>query len=475
MNKYKYLANNTLIFFIGSFASKILVFLLLPLYTTVLSTSEYAITDLMSTSANLLYMVLTLMISEAVLRFSIEKRHDKSEVLNIGFIFIIVSSILVGIGTLIASRINLIELFDGYWLQFFLLYLFYSINQLLAGFIRGLEKVKLIAIAGVIGTIVTITANILLLIIFKWGIDGYIASMILANVVTCLVYIVFGKVYDYINLKYFNVNLMTEMTKYSTPIVITEVAWWLNTAADRYIVTLLLGPTETGLLSVAHRLPSVLTVFTSIFMQAWKLSAIKEYESESSQKFFSEMLNLYNALLIVAGAIVIVFVKPISSLIFKGDFASAWYLVPPFILAFVINGVSAFLGTFFIANRNTKPLMYSTLVGAIVNIALAFILIKQIGTIGAGIATTISYFSISIIRTIQVKKQMKLHIEFKRIIPSYILLVLLASIILIDIDNSCILAFIILLILILLNSNYLIVLAVNVFNILKRNVTKKRE
>ena len=61
MNKYKYLAKNTLVFFIGSFASKILVFLLLPLYTSVLSTSEYAISDLMNTSVNLLNMVLTLM------------------------------------------------------------------------------------------------------------------------------------------------------------------------------------------------------------------------------------------------------------------------------------------------------------------------------------------------------------------------------------------------------------------------------
>jgi O-antigen/teichoic acid export membrane protein len=449
MNKYRYLAKNTLVFFIGSFTSKILVFLLLPLYTTVLSTAEYAITDLMSTSANLLYMVLTLMISEAVLRFSIEKKYDKSEVLYIGIIFIIVSSFLVGTGILFASRMKFIELFNGYWLQFFLLYFFYSMNQLLAGFMRGIEKITLIAITGVIGTIVTVVTNILLLVVFQWGINGYITSMILANVAICLVYIVFGKVYEYVNIKSFNSKLMIEMTKYSSPIVITEVAWWLNTAADRYMVTWLLGPTETGLLSVAHRLPSVLTIFTSIFMQAWKLSAIKEYESESSQRFFSEMLNLYNALLIVAGATVIVFVKPISALIFRGDFASAWYLVPPFILAFVINGISAFLGTFFIANKNTKILMNSTLVGATVNIVLAYILIKQIGTIGAGIATTVSYLSISIIRTIQVKKQMKLHIEFKRIIPSYLLLILLTAFISMGIKSMPLVIFIVILLFIL--------------------------
>jgi O-antigen/teichoic acid export membrane protein len=457
MGKYKYLAKNTLIFFIGSFTSKVLVFLLLPLYTTVLTTSEYAVTDLMSTSVNLLYMVLTLMMSEAVLRFSIEINYSKSEVLNIGFIFIIFSGILVGIGSLFASELNLISIFDYHWLQFFLLYFFYSINSLLAGFIRGIEKVKLIAVAGIIGTLVTIISNIMLLVVFKWGINGYIASLILANIIVCFVYIMFGGIYKYITIKPLNSYLMIEMVKYSSPIVITEVAWWLNTTADRYIVTWLLGPTETGLLSVAHRLPSVLTIFTSIFMQAWKLSAIKEYESESSRKFFSDMLNLYNAMLIIAGAVVIVFVKPISSLIFRGDFVSAWYLVPPFILAFVINGVSAFLGTFFIANKNTKSLMSSTLLGATVNIVLAIVLIKEIGTIGAGIATVISYFIISVVRTIQVKKQMKLQIEFKRIIPSYLLLILLASIISLNVGNVYI-NVIIMLILVWLSSNHLITL-----------------
>lgn len=455
MNKYKYLAKNTIVFFIGSFTSKILVFLLLPLYTTVLTTSEYAISDLMTTSVNLLYMILTMMISEAVLRFSIDKNYDKSEVLSIGTVFIAISSLILGCSVIIASKINLIELFDGYWMHFFLLYFFYSLNHLFAGFIRGLEKVRLIAITGVIGTIVTVVSNILLLVIFKYGISGYLASMILSNAFICFVYLIFGKVYKYISIKSFDSSLMLEMIRYSSPIIITQVAWWINSATDRYMVTWLLGVSETGLLSVAHRLPSVLTIFTSIFMQAWKLSAIKEYHSESSQLFFSKMLNLYNALLIIAGAIVIAFIKPISSIIFRGDFVSAWYLVPPFILAFVINSISAFLGTFYIANRNTKALMNSTLVGALLNIVLNFVLIKQVGAIGPGIATVISYFVISIIRTVQVKQQMKLQIEFKRIILSYILLILLSIAVSLDIKNVVAISSILVTLIAILNIKYI--------------------
>ena len=41
MDKYKKLVSNTLIFAVGTFSSKVLVFLLMPLYTRVLSTEEY--------------------------------------------------------------------------------------------------------------------------------------------------------------------------------------------------------------------------------------------------------------------------------------------------------------------------------------------------------------------------------------------------------------------------------------------------
>lgn len=456
MDKYKYLVKNTLIFFIGSFTSKVLVFLLLPLYTTVLSTTEYAISDLMNTSVNLLFIILTLMISEGVLRFAIENRYDKAEILNIGFVFIIMSSIVLGICILVVSKINYIPMFDGYWVLFFLLYIFYSLNHLLAGFVRGIENVKLIAITGVFGTGMTVASNIILLVVFKYGISGYITSMILSNAINCVMYIVFGKVYKYFNIKSINSKLLGEMIKYSLPIVITEMAWWINSAADRYMVAWLLGASETGLLSVSHKLPSVLTIFTSIFMQAWKLSAIKEYKSESSQQFFSKMLNLYNALLILAGALVITFIKPISALAFKGDFSNAWYLVSPFIIAFVINGVSAFLGSFYIANKDTKSLMNSTLIGAAINIILNYLMIKEVGTIGAGISTVISYFIISLIRIIQVKREIKIHLELKRIVPSYILLVLLAIIVSVNIKYVYYIAILILVMLVWLNSKYIL-------------------
>ena len=50
MGRYRTLLSNSAIFAISNFASKILVFLLLPLYTTALTPDEYGIADLIYTS-----------------------------------------------------------------------------------------------------------------------------------------------------------------------------------------------------------------------------------------------------------------------------------------------------------------------------------------------------------------------------------------------------------------------------------------
>ena len=56
--------------------------------------------------------------------------------------------------------------------------------------------------------------------------------MIITNALTSCVYIIFGKVYKYINIKPFSISLMIEMLQYSSPIVITQIACGLILQID---------------------------------------------------------------------------------------------------------------------------------------------------------------------------------------------------------------------------------------------------
>ena len=69
MHKYKYLMQNTILLTISQFGSKFLAFILVPLYTSVLSTEDYGIADIVTTSVTLIIYICTFYIGSAVLRF----------------------------------------------------------------------------------------------------------------------------------------------------------------------------------------------------------------------------------------------------------------------------------------------------------------------------------------------------------------------------------------------------------------------
>ena len=88
MGKYKTLAENTLIFTICNFTSKLLVFFMLPFYTMVLSKEDFGVAELIMSTALLLVPILTLCVSDGCMRFAIDKNYDNSKVFSIGFIIV---------------------------------------------------------------------------------------------------------------------------------------------------------------------------------------------------------------------------------------------------------------------------------------------------------------------------------------------------------------------------------------------------
>ena len=114
---YKKLFNDTIVFAIGNFGSKILTFLLVPLYTSLLTTEQYGTADLITTTVSLLCPVLTLTIYEAILRFALDKKYNSSVVFNSALLLTIVGTLALVLFSPLVFSIN--WYLSDYW--FFLL------------------------------------------------------------------------------------------------------------------------------------------------------------------------------------------------------------------------------------------------------------------------------------------------------------------------------------------------------------------
>lgn len=427
MGKYKQLIKNMGLLTIGSMASKMLSFLLIPLYTNILTTGEYGEFDVIITTISLLLPILSLNIVEAVLRFGIGKEHDKeylTDVFSVGLKYSLYGIVLLSLFLLMNHFSRIIPLVLKYEQYMMLLFFAQSLSQLLMYFARSLNRMKDVSICGIISSVVMLGLNILFLVYLKIGVIGYFWACIISNFVAVLYYIVRLDALSYIRLNIKNEALKKEMLLYSIPMIFNTVGWWVNNSSDRYIVTWFCGAAINGVYAVAYKIPSILNIFHSIFTQAWTISAVQEYKSEDKSLFFKNVYNVYGGLMTIICSILIVLNKPISHVLFQKAFFSAWVYTPWLLIAVIFGTLSGVLGGVFSAEKDSRMFAISTCIGAGINIVLNIILVKYIGAIGAAIATTISGYVVWVLRIRHIKRYFNMGLNLKRDHFIYAILVL---------------------------------------------------
>lgn len=84
MNEKKRLIKNTGIIAIGNISTKLVSFFLLPLYTTLLSASEYGVFDYILSIATFCVPFVSVLMDESIFRFLIDckKQEEKEKVIS---------------------------------------------------------------------------------------------------------------------------------------------------------------------------------------------------------------------------------------------------------------------------------------------------------------------------------------------------------------------------------------------------------
>ena len=233
MSKYSKLIKNTSIFFIANFGSKLLAFLLVRFYTEFLSKQEYGIIDLLVTTSSLAFPIVTLCVTEAVLRFSIDDNDNRGKILTNGLLVALIGNLVFVFSAPLFAQI---DTFTDNVLWIYLLTLSNSFYSILAHFSRGIGKSKLFAMSGVIHTILQLGLNILFLFAFSYGIRGYLIASVLANVLTALYVFIFGRLHIYI-VKELDRKYLKTMLIYAMPLIPNAVFWWMMQSSNRYIIS----------------------------------------------------------------------------------------------------------------------------------------------------------------------------------------------------------------------------------------------
>lgn len=409
MNKiFKNLAGNTLIFAVGNGSALLVSFFMIPFYTSILSTSAFGISDLINTTVSMLLPIVSLNIFTAVFRWSLDENSDKSAIFSNGLFMTLVGAFIAIIVGLFCLLFNVMYA----WAVAFNISGVILLN-LFQNFFRGINKIRLYALSGVVGALVNALLNILFMIIFKFGLTGYLLSLIISNYTMVGFLVVFGDCFRYWNKSLISKKKIFEMLRFSMPMIPNAFTWWMTNDISRIIILIFVGPAGNGLYAIANKLPSMMYTVFSLFQNAWQISSVKTAKEKNAEKIYSITFNVIVAFMIYVSTLIVSVVKVFMSYYVTSSYFDAWKFIPILLLTAMLSNISGFLGTTYLVAKKTKGLFTTTVWGTVVNLALSFVLIPAIGVQGATISGAFGFLIVSIIRFKQTAKWVKIHIKWR--------------------------------------------------------------
>ncbi len=423
MNKYKSLAFNTVIFAIGTFGSKILSFFLTRLYTTYMGADILGSKELIEASATLMIPVFSFSMLDAILRFGLDKNYDKKQVFSTSCA---IQAFGLGIMLLLSPFFSMVPFIKGYtpWLM---LYVCTSVFRLTCtSFIRARGFVKLYAFDGMLATLTLFVFNFVFISHFQLGIKGFMIAMILSDLCSGLFLWSIAGLGRFFRISCVDQDLIKTMVRFSLPLIPTAVMWTITGFSDRILIKYVDGPagktgdTAVGLYTAASKVPNLISMVSTIFFQAWNMSAITEHGSKGEGKFYETVFSAYQSIMYIAAAVVILLVQPISRVLLNynnhPEYAQAYIYTPVLILAVLVMCFNLFFSSIYTASRHTQNSFWTSLVAMVLNVILNVILIKKFGVQGAIAASFISYVVCYIIRVVDARRYVYFKVDHTKTI-----------------------------------------------------------
>lgn len=410
MNKKKELTKNTILIFISKFFTSTITFLLIPLYTRLLSTSDYGYVDLVQTYVLLIVPILLLRFDSAVFRFLVDARKNEDEkksIISVSLLSTFIQSLLF---SLIAYLVNFFV--DINYFKYILInIIIMGISQILLQTSRGLGNIKEFSIGSIISGVVSVLCNVFFIAYLKKGAEFILISNSIGNAVTIFYIIVVNKIYKYYGRKYISIFKIKEMLYYSLPMLPDGLSWWIVNVSDRSIITSFLGTNYNGIYAISGKFSNILATIFGIFNMAWQESTSLHINDEDRNNFFSD---IFNTTLIIYSSLCfgIIALLPLCFNILVGaDYIGSYKYIPILIIGNIFNGLAGVTGGIYIAQKATKSVAKTTVVSAIVNIIINLCLIKFIGLWAACLSTLISYMILCLYRFWHIRREFRIIVK----------------------------------------------------------------
>jgi len=419
------------IYAIGVLLNRAVGFIMLPIYTRLLTPSDYGIIELLTLTVDLVSMLIGVGIAAAIIKFYYfyEQKKDRNEVVSTALILLSMLYLLGCLLGIIFSKYLSILVFDTienkYFFQLMFSTLFFQpLIEIPFIFIKAQQRPLLFVVASTGKLILQLALNIYFVVILKMGVLGVLYSTLVASAIIGLALVI----YTFIVVGWsFSKEKAIALIVFGAPLIISNFSDFILTFSDRYFLKAYAGLTKVGIYSLGYKFGFMFWMIIVIpFFNIWEPQRFEVVKEDEAKVTIQRAFFYFNLSIISVALGISLFGRDLLRIMSNPSYYDAHKIIPLIMIAYIIQAWTAFGNFGVIYKGKTKYIAFGTTIGAIAIVVFSFILIPVFSMYGAAIATILAFFIRFFIIYIYSQKLYKLHLKWAKII----LLMIIALIIL---------------------------------------------
>ncbi|WP_300662167.1 polysaccharide biosynthesis C-terminal domain-containing protein [Fluviicola sp.] len=254
---------------------------------------------------------------------------------------------------------------------------------------------------------------------FNQGIIAILYANLIISVMKSL--ICYFPIIHFIRIKSFSLIHLKELLLYCLPFVPAGLSLWVVSFIDRFMIEKISNSYNVGIYQMGNTIASIVLLPISGFLFAWPPYVFSLLNNPKHKRIISTIVELFTLNAAVICLIFSAFASEALSLFANEKYFAAIQVIPFLLFSNLSMGLYQLSGIGSAIAKKTKPVMWATLFGALLNIVLNFILIPMWGGVyGASFATLISYSAIPLVLFRISQKNYPIPFNFIKIILYYL-------------------------------------------------------
>jgi O-antigen/teichoic acid export membrane protein len=426
------LLRHAAVYGIGRILSKGVSLFLLPFYTYYLTPVDYGVMEILGLAIMLSSLLLGFGITSGLMRhyYATENEQERRELVGTAVVFSVVSAGLIAAPALLfsssVSRILLGSANYAFLIKLAAVQFSLSLSADIGWvYLRAKKRSTLYVTLTQIFLGISLGLTVYLVAIRKMGLAGVFWGNAIA---TAVLWVVLISITVRDSGLHFSTKNLYEMLRFGSPMVLTWIAAYVLNYSDRFFLQRFSDLTTVGLYSLAYKFGFMVSMLgVQPFLLIWEAQAYEIAKREDAKDVFARIFTYWSTILIVGGFLLSLFIREIFAILVSQKFGSAYLMVAPIAIAYVIQGMGVYFEAGLLIQKKSKLLASIGIICTTFCLGIEVFLIYYWKSWGACAATVFSFLVFGAVTYYFSQRAYPINCDFKAVgKAALIALVLLA-------------------------------------------------